>query len=95
MRKIKKIIAASLMLTACASFMTGCVVRAYSNKLECCGTITRYSNGKLAVSGCDYFYCTTSTGRWCKITGGYSFWTTDDAYSATGQLNGDVMTIVF
>ncbi|AEV69703.1 hypothetical protein Clocl_3181 [Acetivibrio clariflavus DSM 19732] len=80
-------------LLALSLVMTGCKVKAYGNKLECCGTATRYSDGKLEVSGCSYFTCTKQTGRWNKITGGYYFYTTDGLHSAVGQTSGDVMII--
>lgn len=95
MSKMKKVIATIMISVIAITNLVGCTAKAYSNRLECCGTITRYPKMKLAVTGCKYFKCTTATGRWTRIDGGFYFWTTDGRYHATGQLDGDVMTIIF
>lgn len=79
--------------------MTGCGTKAKKKTstkytLSCCGTATKYTNGKLAVSGCSNFKCDTSTGRWKKPSANYyEFWTTDGKYEAWGQESGTTMTI--
>lgn len=88
-----------LMLLILALSTTGCGTKAKKNttttySLECCGKATLYSNGSLEVKKCNYFVCSTSTGKWKKPANNYyEFYTTDGKHHAWGQLSGKTMSI--
>lgn len=95
---MKKVLCLSIIATMAIS-MTGCSTEAEkvtskTYELECCGSATIYSNGRLSVSGCKHFKCSSSKGRWCETTKNfYEFSVIDSNEKASGQLSGDTMYI--